>query len=326
MRAAVLDAPLARLRLDELPDPEPARGQVLLRVLACGICRTDLHIVDGDVPAGHFPLVLGHQVVAERTDTGERVGVPWLGWTDGTCRHCRGGRENLCDAARFTGRDVDGGYAEMMVADERFCLPLPDTFGALAAAPLLCAGLIGHRALRLAGDPGRVGIYGFGAAAHIVCQVAVYEGRDVFAFTRPGDAEGQAFAKSVGAVWAGGSDEQPPEELDAALIFAPVGALVPVALRAVGKGGAVVCGGIHMSAIPSLPYELLWGERVVRSVANLTRADGRALLALAPRVPIRTHVTAYPLERAQDALDDLRDGRLHGSAVIAVAPAESAPL
>jgi len=233
MRAVVLDAPKAPLHPTELPDPRPGPGQVLLRVRACGICRTDLHLADGEVPAGRLPVVLGHQVVGERAETGERVGVPWLGWTDGTCGHCRAGRENLCDGARFTGRDLDGGFAELMVADERFCLPLPDGFGDLEAAPLLCAGLIGHRTLRLAGDPARVGIYGFGAAAHIVCQVAVHEGREVFAVTRPGDARGQAFARSLGAAWAGGSDEAPPQELDAALIFAPAGALLPFALRAV---------------------------------------------------------------------------------------------
>lgn len=319
MRAAVLDVPGTRLRLDRVPDPEPGPGQVLLRVLACGVCRTDLHIADGELPAPRLPLVLGHQVVAERTDTGERVGIPWLGWSDGTCRYCRAGRENLCGAARFTGRDLDGGYAERMVADERFCLPLPGGFGDLDAAPLLCAGLIGYRTLRMAGDPARVGLYGFGAAAHIVSQVAGHEGRTVFAFTRPGDTAGQTFARSLGAVWAGGSDEPPPEELDAALIFAPAGELVPVALRAVAPGGVVVCGGIHMSPVPSLPYELLWGERVLRSVANLTRADGRELLALAGRIPIRTQVTAYPLDRANEALADLREGRLHGAAVLAIA-------
>ncbi len=319
MRAVVLDAPGRPLRVAELPDPSPGAGQVLLRVRACGVCRTDLHLLDGELAASAYPRVLGHQVVGERVDGGGRVGVPWLAWADGTCRHCAAGRENLCDAARFTGLDVDGGYAELVVADEAFCLPLPDGFGDLEVAPLLCGGLIGFRTLRLAGDPGRVGIYGFGAAAHIVCQVAAWEGREVFAFTRAGDAASQRFARSLGAVWAGGADERPPEELDAALIFAPAGELVPAALRAVGKGGVVVCGGIHMSEVPPLPYELLWGERVLRSVANLTRADGLAFLELAPRVPVRTRTTVYPLEHAGRALDDLRAGRLEGAAVLAVA-------
>jgi propanol-preferring alcohol dehydrogenase len=316
MRAVVLDRIGGPLRATEIDDPSPGPGQLLLRVRACGVCRTDIHIVDGEVAAGHLPLVLGHQIVAERADTGERVGVPWLGWTDGTCRYCRAGQENLCEAARFTGRDIDGGFAELAVADERYCLPLPDGFGDLEAAPLLCAGLIGHRTLRLSGDPHRLGIYGFGAAAHIVCQVAVHEGREVFAFTRPGDETGQAFARSLGAVWAGGSDVTPPEPLDAALIFAPVGGLVPLALRAVRRGGTVVCGGIHMSDIPSLPYELLWGERTLRSVANLTRADGHEFLELASSIPVRTHVTTYPLEDAAAAIDDLRAGRISGAAVV----------
>ena len=315
MRALVLETQPSTPRVIERPDPEPGPGEVLLRVRACGVCRTDLHIVDGELEAPRLPLVLGHQIVAERADTGERVGVPWLGWTDGTCRYCRSGRENLCDAARFTGLHIDGGMAELTVADERFCLPLPDGYSDLEVAPLLCAGLIGHRTLRLAGDPARLGIYGFGAAAHIVCQVAVWEGREVYAVTRPGDTAAQALAREVGATWAGGPDEV-PEPLDAALIFAPAGELVPAALRAVVKGGRVVCGGIHMSDIPAFPYELLWGERVLCSVANLTRRDGRELLDLAPRVPVRTHVTAYPLDRAADALDDLRAGRLVGAAVI----------
>jgi propanol-preferring alcohol dehydrogenase len=316
VRAVVLDQPRGPLRLAELPDPVPGDGQVLLRVRCCAVCRTDLHIADGDLAAPRLPLVLGHQIVAERADGGGRVGVPWLGWTDGTCAYCRAGRENLCDAARFTGLDADGGFAELAVADERFCLPLPAAFADHEAAPLLCAGLIGHRTLRMAGDAARVGLYGFGAAAHIVCQVAVHEGREVFAFTRSGDAAGQAFARSLGAAWAGGSGEPPPEELDAALIFAPVGELVPLALRAVRKGGTVVCGGIHMSAIPAMPYELLWGERVLRSVANLTRADGHEFLRTAAAVPVRTRVTTYPLARTGDALDDLRAGRLEGSAVV----------
>jgi propanol-preferring alcohol dehydrogenase len=316
----LLDAPGRPLRLADLPNPEPGPGEVALRVRACGVCRTDLHILDGELPGARLPLILGHQIVGERLDDGRRVGVPWLGWTDGTCPYCRSGRENLCDAARFTGMHRDGGYAELAVADERYCLPLPDGFGDLDAAPLLCAGLIGHRALRLAGDPHRLGLYGFGAAAHIVCQVARHEGREVYAFTRPGDGASQAFARSLGAVWAGGADERPPEALDAALIFASAGELVPAALGAVAKGGTVVCGGIHMTDIPSFPYELLWGERSLRSVANLTRADGLEFLALAPRVPVRTTVTTYALEAAGDALADLRAGRLEGAAVIAVAP------
>ncbi len=316
MRAAVLDEPGRALRPTELPEPVPGPGEVLLRVRACGVCRTDLHIADGELRAPRLPLVLGHQIVAERVDTGERVGVPWLAGADGTCRFCASGRENLCDAARFTGLDVDGGFAELAVADERFCLSVPDGFGDLEAAPLLCAGLIGYRTLRLAGDPRRLGIYGFGAAAHIVCQVAVWEGREVYAVTRSGDTDAQALARELGAVWAEGAGEPPPAELDAALIFAPAGELVPAALRAVSKGGVVVCGGIHMSDIPSFPYELLWGERVLRSVANLTRDDGREFLALAPRVPVRTTVTTYPLERAGAALDALRSGRLVGAAVV----------
>jgi propanol-preferring alcohol dehydrogenase len=312
----VLDRPQTPLRLADLPIPEPGPGQVLLKVRACGVCRTDLHVQDGDVEATRSPLVLGHQIVAERTDTGKRVGVPWLGWTDGTCRYCVGGQENLCVAGRFTGKDLDGGYAEYTVADERFCLPLPDAIDDVHAAPLLCAALIGLRTLRAGGDPARVGIYGFGNAAHLICQIAVYEGREVYAFTRPGDTRTQDFARAQGALWAGGTDERPPEELDAALIFAPAGDLVPLALRAVRPGGAVVCGGIHMSDIPSFPYADLWGERVLRSVANLTRADGHELLALAPKVPLRPAVTTYALEDAQSALDDLRDGALEGAAVI----------
>jgi alcohol dehydrogenase, propanol-preferring len=321
MRAMVLDAPGVPLRPAELPDPQPGPGQVVLRVRTCGVCRTDLHIADGELAAPMLPLVLGHQIVAERIDTAERVGVPWLGWACGECRFCRAGRENLCDNARFTGLHHHGGYAELTVADERFCLPLPEGFGDLEAAPLLCAGLIGHRALRMTGHAERLGLYGFGASAHIVCQVARWEGRRVFAFTRPGDTEGQDFARSLGAVWAGESGTRPPEELDAAIIFASAGQLVPVALRAVGKGGIVVCAGIHMSDIPSFPYEVLWGERVLRSVANLTRRDGGHFLDIAPRVPVRTRVTTYPLDRAQAALDDLRAGRLEGAAVITVARA-----
>ncbi|HMJ37177.1 MAG TPA: zinc-dependent alcohol dehydrogenase family protein [Baekduia sp.] len=318
----VLDRPGTPLRLTDLPEPVPGPGQVLLRVRACGVCRTDLHVSDGEVPQTRAPLVLGHQIVAERTDAdapGRRVGVPWLGWTDGTCRYCAAGQENLCEHARFTGRDIDGGFAEWAVADERFCLPLGGRDGVLDdvhVAPLLCAGLIGLRTLRAAGDPARVGLYGFGAAAHLVSQIAVWEGREVYAFTRPGDERGQAFAREQGAVWAGGSDTRPDVQLDAALIFAPAGELVPHALRAVRRGGTVVCGGIHMSDIPSFPYSDLWEERVLRSVANLTRADGHELLALAPRVPLHPQVTPYPLERAQDALDDLRSGALKGAAVV----------
>ena len=316
MEAMVLDAPGRPLRLAQLPVPEPGPGQRRLRVHACGVCRTDLHVLDGEVRGSRLPVVLGHQIVGVDEATGERLGVPWLGWTCGTCRYCRSGRENLCVRARFTGCDIDGGFAAYTVADERFCLPLPDGFGDREAAPLLCAGLIGHRALRMAGDPERLGLYGFGAAAHIVCQVAVHEGRRVFAFVRAGDDAAAAFARSLGAEWAGAAEDRPPEQLDAAIIFAPVGALVPLALRAVARGGTVVCAGIHMSDIPSFPYADLWGERTLRSVANLTRRDGEEFLRLAPRVPIRTAVTAYPLARAGDALDDLRHGRLTGAAVV----------
>jgi propanol-preferring alcohol dehydrogenase len=284
-------------------------------VHACGVCRTDLHLRDGEVAAGHLPLILGHQIVGT-TEDGTRVGIPWLGWTDGTCAYCRSGRENLCEHARFTGRDIDGGYAEYAVADERFVFPLPDGYPDLQVAPLLCGGLIGHRALRLAGDGVRLGLYGFGSAAHIICQVAVHEGRRVFAFTRPGDEGARALARSLGAEWAGDSDKPGPEPLDAALIFAPAGALVPAALRATAPGGVVVCAGIHMSDIPSFPYEALWQERVLRSVANLTRDDAREFLALAPRIPVRTTVTEYPLDQAETALNDLRAGRIEGSAVI----------
>ena len=310
------------LQLEELADPEPGPGQLLLEVAACGVCRTDLHIADGELTEPKLPLVMGHQIVArvlsggERFEPGERVGVPWLGWTDGTCRYCRSGRENLCDSARFTGYDIDGGYAERAVADERFCFPLPDGFEDLHAAPLLCAGLIGHRTMRLAGDAERLGIYGFGAAAHIVCQVAVHEGRRVFAFTRADDEAAQSFARELGAEWAGDALGPPPEELDGALIFAPAGELVPAALKAVAKGGTVVCGGIHMSDLPSMPYQLLWGERVLRSVANLTRADAEEFLSIAPRVPVRTEVETFPLEQAGAALDRLRAGQLRGSAVL----------
>jgi propanol-preferring alcohol dehydrogenase len=322
MRAMVLDAPREPLRLAELPDPVPDTGQVLLRVRACGVCRTDLHIVDGELTEPKLPLVPGHQIVGEvlgggaRFEPGARVGVPWLGWADGTCRYCISGRENLCDDARFTGYDADGGYAELAVADERFCFALPAQDDDEHVAPLLCAGLIGYRSLRLAGDAESLGLYGFGSSAHIVCQVAVAQGRRVFAGTRANDAEGQAFARSLGAVWAGDAQTGPPEELDAVIVFAPVGGLVPAALGHVRKGGAVVCAGIHMSDIPSFPYELLWGERVIRSVANLTRQDGEEFLALAPTIPVRTDVETFPLEQANEALDFLRRGELRASVVL----------
>jgi alcohol dehydrogenase, propanol-preferring len=312
----VLDEARRPLRAAELPDPEPGDGELLLRVRACGVCRTDLHIFDGELTEPKLPLVLGHQIVAEVVGEDRRVGVPWLGWTDGECRYCRADLENLCDRAQFTGYDRDGGYAELVVADERYCLALPEDYSDDQAAPLLCAGLIGYRALRFTGDAERLGLYGFGASAHIISQVARYQGRRVFAFTRPGDTEGQEFARSLGAEWAGGSDESPPEELDAGIIFAPVGALIPNALRAVRKAGVVVCAGIHMTDIPSFPYELLWGERTVRSVANLTRRDGEEFLALVPQVPVRTTVRTFPLEQANEALDHLRRGELHGAAVL----------
>jgi alcohol dehydrogenase, propanol-preferring len=313
MRAMVLGEVGQLLSLQEVATPEPERGQVLLRVLACGICRTDLHIVDGELDRPKLPLIPGHQIVGE-TDDGRRLGVPWLGWTCGECRYCMSDRENLCDFARFTGYDIDGGYAEWTVADERFCFPIPDGFEDFQAAPLLCAGLIGYRSLRLAGEAERLGLYGFGASAHIVAQIARHEGRRVFAVTREGDEDAQAFARELGAEWAGAG--APPEELDAAIIFAPVGALVPAALAAVAKGGAVVCAGIHMSDIPSFPYELLWGERALRSVANLTRRDGEEFLALAPRVPVRMHVETFPLDQANEALDKLRRGDVRGALVL----------
>jgi alcohol dehydrogenase, propanol-preferring len=315
MRAALLEAPGRPLRLAEVAEPEPGPGQLRLRVEACGVCRTDLHLRDGELEPGHLPLVLGHQIVGI-ADDGRRLGVPWLGWTCGECVYCRSGRENLCVRARFTGRDIDGGYAEWAVADERFCFPLPAEADPLALAPLLCGGLIGYRALRLAGDAERLGLYGFGAAAHIICQVAVYEGRRVFAFTRAEDSAAQALARSLGAEWAGDALAPGPEPLDAALIFAPVGALVPPALRAVAPGGTVVCAGIHMSDIPSFPYRDLWQERVLRSVANLTRADAEAFLALAPRVPVRTTVTPFGLEETETALERLRAGAIEGAAVV----------
>jgi alcohol dehydrogenase, propanol-preferring len=322
MRAMVLDAPREPLRLADLPAPDPGPGEVLVEIDACAVCRTDLHVVDGELPDPKLPLVPGHQIVGrvagggQRFVAGERIGIPWLGWTDGDCRYCRSGRENLCDRARFTGYQLDGGYAEYAVADERFCFPLPESYSDVHAAPLLCAGLIGYRSLKLAGDAETLGLYGFGASAHLVAQVARHQGRRVFAFTRAGDEEGQRFARSLGADWAGGSEERPPEELDAAIIFAPVGALVPVALDALAKGGVVVCAGIHMSDIPSFPYGLLWGERAVRSVANLTRLDGEEFLRLAPEVPINTEVEAFALDKANEALRRLRSGEIRGSAVL----------
>ena len=316
MRAMVLDAPGRPLREAELPVPEPVPGQVLLRVRACGICRTDLHVVDGELLDPKLPLVPGHQIVGEAAETGERLGVPWLGWTDGDCRYCTSGRENLCDRARFTGYQLDGGYAEYVVADRRYCFPLPEGYPDVQAAPLLCAGLIGYRALRMAGDAERLGLYGFGASAHIVAQVARAESRRVFAFTRRDDEAAQSLARGLGAEWAGDALGPAPDELDAAIIFAPAGELVPTALRAVAKGGTVVCAGIHMSDIPSFPYELLWGERVVRSVANLTRRDGEEFLALAPRIKVRTQVEPFPLARANEALGRLRAGDIRGAAVL----------
>jgi propanol-preferring alcohol dehydrogenase len=317
MRAAVLERQGEPLQVTTLPDPEPGPGQLLLEVHACAVCRTDLHLRDHEIEATKLPVVLGHQIVAT-TEDGRRVGVPWLGWTDGTCRYCTSQRENLCVHAKFTGRDIDGGYAQLAVADERFCLPLPEGFPDEQAAPLLCGGLIGYRALTLTGDAQRLGLYGFGSAAHQICQVAVFQGRQVFAFTRPGDATTQRFALDLGASWAGGSDEAPPEELDGAIIFASAGPLVPQALSVLAPDGVVVCAGIYMSDIPSFPYELLYKERKLRSVANLTRQDGHELLELAPKVPIRTTVTIYELDRAEEALADLRAGRFEGTAVIRV--------
>jgi propanol-preferring alcohol dehydrogenase len=325
MRAMLLSAPRTPLKRVDLPQPVPGPGQILIRVHACGVCRTDLHVYDGELTHPKLPLVLGHEIVGivaakgervERFAAGDRVGVPWLGYTDGTCRYCRAGRENLCDNARFTGYQIDGGYAEYTVADQRYCFPLPAGYRDAEAAPLLCAGLIGYRSLVLAGDGERLGLYGFGAAAHIIIQVARHQGRHVYAFTRAGDEESQRFARELGAVWAGASDAAPPEELDAAILFAPVGALVPAALKAVAKGGTVVCAGIHMSDIPSFPYRLLWEERVVRSVANLTRRDGDEFLALAPRVPVRTEVETFPLATANEALARLRGGQVRGAAVL----------
>jgi len=324
MRAMVLEGPRQPLALRDVPAPAPGPGQVAIRVEACAVCRTDLHIVDGELAEGGYPRILGHQIVGvvdavgagAAVAVGARVGVPWLAATCGACAYCLGGRENLCRQARFTGYHVDGGFAERCVADARYTFALPDAGSAVDAAPLLCAGLIGYRALRLAGDARRLGLYGFGAAGHLVLQVARHQGREVYAFTRAGDGAGQAFARALGAAWAGASDELPPVELDAALVFAPVGALVPQALRALAPGGVVVCGGIHMSDIPSFPYRLLWEERSIVSVANLTRRDGDELLALAPRVPLRTTAHPYPLADANRALDDLRRGRFEGAAVL----------
>jgi propanol-preferring alcohol dehydrogenase len=327
MRAMLLKAPGQPLREADLPVPNPGIGQVLIRVHTCGVCRTDLHVVDGELPQPKLPLVPGHQIVGtvvevgkgvERFGMGDRVGVPWLGYTCNHCRYCLTQRENLCDAAQFTGYQIDGGYAEYTVADERFCFPIPQGYPDLQAAPLLCAGLIGYRSLMMTGDAERIGLYGFGAAAHIVIQTARYQGRQVFGFTRPGDTAGQQFARDLGAIWAGGSDESPPEQLDAAIIFAPVGALVPAALSAIAKGGTVVCAGIHMSDIPSFPYNILWGERVLRSVANLTRRDGEEFLTLAPQIPIYTQVEPFPLGAANEALATLRNGKIQGAAVLVI--------
>ena len=321
----LLDASRRALRLADVPVPRPGAGQLLIRISACGVCRTDLHVVDGELPARKLPLVPGHEIVGvvaergaavERYAIGDRVGVPWLGHTCGVCRYCALGRENLCDNARFTGYHIDGGYAEYTLAEERYCFPIPAAYDDVAAAPLLCAGLIGYRSLVMAGDAQRLGIYGFGAAAHIVAQVARHQGRAVYAFTRPGDASAQAFARDLGAAWAGDSTSSPPEPLDAAIIFAPVGTLVLAALGATAKGGTVVCAGIHMSDIPAMRYELLWGERVVRSVANLTRRDGEDFLALAPQVPVQTRIESMPLAQANDALTRLREGRISGAAVL----------
>ncbi|MGO8677369.1 MAG: zinc-dependent alcohol dehydrogenase family protein [Limisphaerales bacterium] len=326
MRAMMLCGPRQALREVDVPTPRPGLGEVLIRIRACAVCRTDLHIVDGELPHPKLPLILGHEIIgvvaeagkeAGRFRIGDRVGVPWLGWACGSCAYCATDRENLCDQAGFTGYTRDGGYAEYTVADQRFCFPIPDCYSDAEAAPLLCAGLIGYRSLAKTGDARRLGIYGFGAAAHIVAQVARFQGRDIYAFTRPGDSQAQLFAKSLGAVWAGDSTLLPPASLDAAILFAPVGQLVPAALRAVAKGGIVVCGGIHMSDIPAFPYALLWQERTITSVANLTRRDGEQFLALAPRVPVRTTVRTFALAQANEALEGLRLGKIEGAAVLA---------
>jgi alcohol dehydrogenase, propanol-preferring len=327
MRVMLLDEPRQPLRLAAVAVPTPGPGQVLIRVHACAVCRTDLHVVDGELTQPKLPLIPGHEIVGsvaalgadvERFRIGDRVGVPWLGWTCGICEFCRLGRENLCELARFTGYQIDGGYGDYTVADQRFCFPIPSGYSDMEAAPLLCAGLIGYRSLRMAGEARRLGLYGFGAAAHIIAQVARWQGRDVYAFTSPGDTEAQIFARELGVVWAGGSDQAPPEPLDAAIIFAPVGPLVPAALRAVERGGTVVCAGIHMSPIPSFSYDILWGERVLRSVANLTRRDAEEFLELAPKVPVKTRPLPYALEQANDALNDLRAGHVQGAAVLEI--------
>jgi propanol-preferring alcohol dehydrogenase len=327
MRAMVLDRPKTPLVLRDMPKPKSAAGQLLLRVNACAVCRTDLHIVDGELPNPKLPLILGHQIVGRVEALGEsvagfrigdRVGVPWLGWTDGNCAYCRSNRENLCDQGEFTGYNIDGGYAEFTVADARYCFHLPDNYDDVLVAPLLCAGMLGYRSYRKTGDAKRLGVYGFGNAAHIITQVAVYEAKDVYAFTRPGDKAGQDEARSLGATWAGGSDEPPPEKLDAAIIFAPVGPLVPTALKNLAKGSIVVCGGIHMSDIHSFPYVDLWQERVITSVANLTRRDGEEFVKIAPRVPIKIKVETFPLEEANTTLDKFRAGKLSGTAVLQV--------
>jgi alcohol dehydrogenase, propanol-preferring len=325
MRAMLFEKPGQALRAADVPVPNPAAGQVLLRVRACAVCRTDLHVVDGELTQPKLPLIPGHEIVGTVTGLGEntnrfkigdRVGVPWLGRTCGVCSYCQSGQENLCDQAKFTGYTLDGGYAEYTRADERFCFPIPGSYSDAEAAPLLCAGLIGYRSLVKAGSGKRLGIYGFGAAAHIVAQVAKYQQREIYAFTRPGDDQAKTFALGLGAVWAGGSNEMPPEKLDAAIIFAPVGELVPQALKAINKGGTVVCGGIHMSDIPSFPYSILWEERSICSVANLTRRNGEEFMALAPRVPVRTEIETFPLEEANEALSRLRAGKIHGAAVL----------
>ncbi len=328
MRAMVLEMPGQRLQLRDMPKPKPGRGQLLVRVSACAVCRTDLHVVDGELPNPKLPLILGHQIVGRveqigegansKFQIGDRVGIPWLGWTDGDCAYCRSDRENLCDNARFTGYTIDGGYADFTVADARFCFQLPDRYSDVEVTPLLCAGLIGYRSYRKTADARRLGIYGFGNAAHLISQIALYEGRDLFVFTRPGDTVTQQAARKLGAVWAGGSDEMPPAKFDAAIIFASVGPLVPMALRALAKGGVVVCGGIHMSNIPSFPYADLWEERVITSVANLTRRDGEDFFEIAPRVPVQTKTETFPLDQANTALDRFRAGGLTGTAVLAI--------
>jgi alcohol dehydrogenase, propanol-preferring len=328
MRAMVLDKPRQPLQLRDVEKSRPAKGQLLVRIATCAVCRTDLHVVDGELPDPKLPLIPGHQIVGRVEEIGEeanskfkvgdRVGIPWLGWTDGDCVYCRSNRENLCDRAKFTGYTIDGGYAEFVVADARFCFHLPEQYDDVDVAPLLCAGMLGYRSYRKTGDARRLGIYGFGNAAHLITQIAIYEGREIFAFTRPGDKTGQESARKLGTAWAGGSDEMPPEKLDAAIIFAPVGALVPAALRALAKGGSVVCGGIHMSDIPSFPYVELWGERAICSVANLTRRDGEEFLDIAPRVPVRTETETFPLEEANTALDRFRSGELSGTAVLLI--------